>query len=258
MNKSYNYLDLARAFGKQDYVIYQKDYQQELQSHPLAKGLWSAGKWFSIIGNTHSWKTEMILGDCDGVTGYSAKEALQEHAQFVVRMVHPDDMPFVAAVINLGMQYLHNLPENEREYMYVSYFTRALRKDGRMIIVQNQSFPLVFDAQKIPFIFSNIISDISFLQPANIPHALIVNTKRQKLFHINPEQLHLKPYQSLFTEREKELIRHLVKGFTARQIGEEMHISHETVRTHRRNILQKAGLQNTAQLIRHVLLHDAL
>ena len=56
--------------------------------------------------------------------------------------------------------------------------------------------------------------------------------------------------ESLFTTREIEILRLVVKEFTTRHIAEKLFISERTVETHRRNILRKADAANTAGLMR--------
>jgi len=57
--------------------------------------------------------------------------------------------------------------------------------------------------------------------------------------------------ESLFTTREIEILRLIVKEFTTRHIAEKLFISERTVETHRRNILRKADAANTAGLMRY-------
>ncbi len=56
-------------------------------------------------------------------------------------------------------------------------------------------------------------------------------------------------FSGLFTEREREIIRMIVDSKSASQIAEELNISKNTVDTHRKNILEKAGLHKTTELI---------
>lgn len=49
--------------------------------------------------------------------------------------------------------------------------------------------------------------------------------------------------------REMEIVREIAKGGSSKAISERLFLSEHTVRTHRRNILQKLGLHNTAELI---------
>jgi DNA-binding CsgD family transcriptional regulator len=258
MRKTYNHIDLARAFGKQDYIIYGKDYKERLIQKLHDTSLWAAGKCFSLIGNTHTWQTEMVTGKCSDVTGYEKEEVLRQHAQFVANFILPEDFPFVMEITKAGMGYLHQLPYEQRELMCVTYFTRATRKDGQTIIIQNQSIPLVLDEQNVPFIFGNIISDITYLNPTNIPHAIVVNRSTNEQLHLDPVKLQLLKHNTIFTKREKELIALIIKGYSSREAAEVLNISYETVRTHRKNLLQKANVRNTSQLVRYVLMNEQI
>ncbi len=53
--------------------------------------------------------------------------------------------------------------------------------------------------------------------------------------------------------RELEVLRLLVDGRSSRDISSSLHISRNTVDTHRRNILEKTGCDNLADLTRFAL-----
>ena len=52
------------------------------------------------------------------------------------------------------------------------------------------------------------------------------------------------------TPAEKRVFGQVIQGFTNKQIGERLFISHRTVQTHLSNILSKLNLKNRAQLTR--------
>ncbi|MEZ5196361.1 MAG: response regulator transcription factor [Bacteroidales bacterium] len=54
---------------------------------------------------------------------------------------------------------------------------------------------------------------------------------------------------SNLTKREYEIIRLIAKGYNSKKIGEQLFISHHTVDTYRRLILEKTGCKNSAELI---------
>lgn len=255
MNLKNNYIDIFRAIGKQDYVVLNNDYHEIIRNSPLVKGLWTVGNWFCFVGNTHSRQLELVTGNSLEVIGYSPEEIIQKNARFVADMIHPADFRFVTSVMNVAMKYVNDIPLEQRPMVYVVFYDRAVRKDGRTIIVQNQNVPIVFDENNLPFIFSNIITDITFLNPGNIPRALLVNKYTNETHHIDSHNLQLKPFQSIFTNRELEIIRQLVQGKNSRQAADSLNISPETVRTHRKNILAKTGLNNTSKLISYIMLN---
>lgn len=55
------------------------------------------------------------------------------------------------------------------------------------------------------------------------------------------------------TKRETEIIRMIANEMTNSEIAEELGISPRTVDTHRRNLLQKLDVKNTAGLVRYAL-----
>lgn len=255
MTRQLEVIDLAKAFGKQDFQILDSQYKTKLANHPLVRGLWTIGRYFVLASNMQTWDIELVSGDCFQLTGYQPEEVESLKAQFMMDYTTTTDLPFCLNVVKLGMQYLHQRPKEERELIYAVYFYRAKKKDGQIITVQQQSIPVLFDEHKVPYIFSNIFTDISFLGVSNIPQALMVNKYTDELFHIQPQHLDLVKIEELFSRREKDVIQLLINGNNSRQIGELLHISMETVRTHRKNVLKKAGLNTTAELVGYALMH---
>jgi DNA-binding NarL/FixJ family response regulator len=55
-----------------------------------------------------------------------------------------------------------------------------------------------------------------------------------------------------FSKREMEVIKHLSKGFTNEDIGDKLKLSARSVESYRANLLNKAKVKNTAELIQFV------
>jgi len=62
----------------------------------------------------------------------------------------------------------------------------------------------------------------------------------------------------LLTPRETEVLKHIVQGYTNRQIGEELNISTRTVEGHRASLCGKLGLQNRVDLVRYAREHGLI
>lgn len=63
----------------------------------------------------------------------------------------------------------------------------------------------------------------------------------------------LNPKPELLTEREKEVLRYVTEGLSAKMIGEKLFISARTVETHKVNIMKKLEVSNTAELVRRAM-----
>ncbi|HEY5747699.1 MAG TPA: helix-turn-helix transcriptional regulator [Chryseolinea sp.] len=56
-------------------------------------------------------------------------------------------------------------------------------------------------------------------------------------------------YQEKLSSREVEVLSLIMQGLTNKDISERLFISFETVRSHRKSILKKIGVRNTAALV---------
>ncbi|MEO2482674.1 response regulator transcription factor, partial [Eggerthella lenta] len=64
-------------------------------------------------------------------------------------------------------------------------------------------------------------------------------------------------YQQL-SNRELEILQLLAKGFTNKEISEQIFLSVKTVEAHRSKIYQKLGLKTRADLVDYALRHKLL
>lgn len=63
---------------------------------------------------------------------------------------------------------------------------------------------------------------------------------------------------SLLGEREKEILRHIAKGMTNKQIADALFISTHTVATHRRNICSKLDIHTSSGLTLYAIVHNLI
>lgn len=84
----------------------------------------------------------------------------------------------------------------------------------------------------------NLIVQVSDIDSA----IFMINKKLKGGIEINTQKL---------TAREIEIIGLIMQGLTNNEIAEKLFISYETVKSHRKNILEKTGAKNTAALINY-------
>jgi DNA-binding NarL/FixJ family response regulator len=65
------------------------------------------------------------------------------------------------------------------------------------------------------------------------------------------------PHDTL-TARQREVLQLVAEGRTSAEIGARLNISQRTVENHRAALMQKLGLQNQAELIRHAIRHGLI
>ncbi len=57
------------------------------------------------------------------------------------------------------------------------------------------------------------------------------------------------------TEREREVLQHVARGYAYREVGERLHIAPKTVENHVRNILAKLQINRRQELVRYAIEH---
>ena len=57
----------------------------------------------------------------------------------------------------------------------------------------------------------------------------------------------------ILTSREEEILKLIAEGFSNKEIGTQLFISHRTVDTHRTNLMKKLNTSNIAGLISYAI-----
>lgn len=79
------------------------------------------------------------------------------------------------------------------------------------------------------------------------------NSKNIKTSRINTPNQKDFLSQHRITPKEMVIIQLIAKGYSSRQISENLHISKNTVDTHRRKILRKLDFENSQQIVRFAI-----
>ncbi len=61
---------------------------------------------------------------------------------------------------------------------------------------------------------------------------------------------HSSTYIPILTRREKEVLRHIADGLSTQEIADALHISFNTVESHKKNLRSKFDARNSAEMVR--------
>lgn len=113
-----------------------------------------------------------------------------------------------------------------------------------------QAIPL--NGEMTPFFTSKLLIDEQ--QTLNIPffptESLIFQKVFKELLPAGEENLNKWLRFQTLTKREKQIIRLIADGGSSKTVSKQLHITLETVKTHRKNIYKKMDISNTSQLVR--------
>jgi DNA-binding NarL/FixJ family response regulator len=92
-----------------------------------------------------------------------------------------------------------------------------------------------------------LITAINEVMNGKIYLSKAANEKLLEQFHSVNDAIKNAP---VLTRREKEILQFLYDGLTGPQIAEKLFLSHYTIETHRKNLMQKFGVNNTLHLLK--------
>lgn len=158
-------------------------------------------------------------------------------------------------------------PEEAKRLLDEQAFDLILSDINLRHDIDGISFAKQFVPERIPVVFLTAYSDLDILQKAELvmPYAYLLKPfhKEQLLLTINLSIAHarkkiLPPSISPtngnigdieLSNREVEVVQLLAQGKTSAEIADILHISRETVATHRKNIIRKTKCKNVIELI---------
>lgn len=182
------------------------------------------------------------------VTGYPPSLTVRGKTDFIARYMHPDDLMQYGRIKLKWKDLVENHFKKERGQVKVSFDFRLKNAEGRSIRLLYQSLYIEFScAGKMLYIIGKC-SDISHWNKNNDMVLSIAYPSGIKNFHYLslPQN---DTNTNVFSSLEKKIIKLLAEGSSSKDIAGEMGITFNTANTHRRNMLRKAKVRNTSELV---------
>ncbi len=173
----------------------------------------------------------------------------------VYNCTHPDDHDFVLAFSKKTILYSREsfykptLEKNPRSFSFSIDF-RMQKKDGNYVRLNRLSSSLILDRK------GNLVYSISvFTDISHINHKQFVSCSwtGDESNGFNVDDIKRDYVVKKYSEREVGIIRLLAEGKEGREIARRLNISEHTVVSHRKSILRKAQVNNTAELVKYAI-----
>jgi len=232
------------------------DFSHYIKSNPLIENVLSIGPCFVYMLNYKTMKYIYISPSFTNILGYELEDAMNGGSQFFFNIIHPDDVKeLMDHTFKKILEFYYACPIEDRKKIRCAYDYRIKRKDGKYVRLLQQTLVVEIDHEGHPVYDIGIISDITeYKKDTKIK--VSVSKYDQELGFItmnnNPQPAEeSKPDR--VSERELEILKLLMQGYSSKKIADELHISVNTVRNHRQNLLEKTKTKNIAELITFAL-----
>ncbi len=224
-----------------------EDEVKNLLEDSLLKQFIFANNQVTVIDHSINGYRYMSESSID-VMGYPASEFMQKGLAFAFGLMHPEDLAILVPVFEKVTSLVQQVSTEDRPYFRFNYSIRFKSPKGYLLLHQ-QNIPLAFNEAGLPYMIVALVSDITpFSKNDGVHYSVSLNRPGEPIQQLLSSQSNhnLNP----LTRRENEIVQHLSNGLDTIQIAERLFISEGTVRTHRKNLLEKTGAHNSVHLVR--------
>lgn len=207
--------------------------------------------YYYCIVDFRSKKCEWVSQHVEHIFGI---QPVNFSLEALVERYCPEDIDFVNQCEQMVADFLINKIRPDQMLRYkINYCVRIKTKFHGIKLFLHQALVLSIGKNDEPSKILYIHSDISHLGVHNNYKISFIGLHGNPSFFemgvLKANEQDVLGRHPVFTQREQEVMGLLVQGYTAPEIADLLFISTETVKSHRKNMLAKARLRNTTELV---------
>lgn len=182
--------------------------------------------------------------------GRSAQEVKAMGYDFYFEHVPEEDLQLLLMINTVGFDFFETIPLEDRRNYTISYdFHLIPEKDKRFLI--HQKLTPIFLTEKGKIWKALCVVSLSSRQSSG--NIRIRKKNSTSTFQYDLEGKYWKNIEKeRLSERESEILRYSIRGFSIQEIAELLFISPDTVKFHRRKLFEKLQVSNISEAIAYV------
>lgn len=226
------------------------------QPVPLAKvnldeivsSVFALGPFYYYLINFSDMSITDVSSGFEKVHGIAPEQV--KHINQVLSLIHRDDMEFLVKVEEKAHRYIYQKGIEKVTRYKASYNLRFKTADGTYRLFNHQSLILSVDEQNNIVRSINIHTDISHITNKNHYKWSAIGIAGEPSY-LNMDASDNSEFDTMekrFSKRELEVLRLIAKGCSTKEIAKKLYITADTVKAHRKHIMEKSGCINMAEL----------
>lgn len=179
--------------------------------------------------------------------GHTAAEIKEMGYLFYFKYVLEEDQDLLLKINTVGFDFYEKIPLEERKIHTISYDYHLKNQGGKIFLINQKLTPLFLtDDGKI----WKAICIISLSNEQSSGNIKIFKEGENKIFKYDLKGNFWKKEEKInLSSREKEVLRFSIRGFTIKEIAENIFVSPDTVKFHRRKLFDKLEVANISEAI---------
>lgn len=215
----------------------------------LYKTFWNLfvlGGSFYFILNHHNVELEFVSNEVEDILGYKPSEL---NIPLLSELLHPEDHSWFLTFGSSMADFFGQLPIDKLMKYKMRNDLRYKKKNGDYVRLLCQALIIEHDENGRLLRSLNVFSDVTYLKQEGRPVLSYIGMDNEPSFIDVGSKNIFSRSEEEFTKREKQVLTLLIEGRLSKEISSTLHISKQTVDTHRKNMLHKKNLNNTSELI---------
>lgn len=192
------------------------------------------------------------------IVGYDSDHLLIHGVYFLNNIIYPEDISAYLLSLKKINQYLFEIPLARRKNYQASFDFRIKRIDGSSLRLLQQILTLEYDEKGNLMYSLDRYTDITHWEKDEETVLTITGPDISKILIFYPGRKYDSITEGMFTKTEIKVLRLLSEGLSSKEVADRINISFNTVNTHRRNMLRKAKMKNTTELIQYAYLNTII
>lgn len=179
--------------------------------------------------------------------GHAAEEVKAMGYEFYLKYVTEKDLNLLLKINEVGFDFYERIPIEHRLDYTISYDFELKNHEEKCILINQKLTPLYLTSTGKIWKSLCIVTHSSANKSGNIK---ITKKDSQKIQEYNLTNSTWESSSNLkLTKRETEIIRLSIRGFTMEEISNEIFVTVNTVKFHRRKIFEKFNVSNIMEAI---------
>ncbi len=244
--------EIWKAFAQEVMPI--KPEVNDIDLSNLVGSIYCPGPWYSFIFAINEARFATMHQNAGNFYG---KDNTDIELSDLIERIHPDDQDFFLRCEKLVAEFITLQIDPNTMFKYkMVYCFRFRDATGKYRLLLHQCIAFARGPNGNMTATMGVHTFIDHLIPTNSYKLSIIGLDGYPSYlgidifnNKDPMQLLRHP----FTKREIEIIRLISEGLSSANIAKTLFISPATVRTHRQNILEKAGCKKSSELVANCL-----
>lgn len=227
------------------------DQKKFLKQTPLLEEIFQYNETLFILIDISRCKILYCGGNMESIFGYSSSELKKYNLQLFFRALVPSQMSSPINMVKWTEKIYDSFPEKIKKIplKFSCCGLQLVHKNGQKLSMLVQYHSISEDENGHFLAGIVMMEDVSHLLKSDFYWARYSCGKTGECMGLYHSQKETFQFQDIVTEREKEILHFISKGFSSKSIAAHLYITQNTVEKHRKNMIARTGARDTTALV---------